>query len=257
MNTLLSISGMRVWYARAGERRDAVRGVSLDVRERELTALVGASGCGKSSLVRGILGLLPPEGRAEGRVLLRGMDISPPRDAGKGYATIGYVPQDPMLALNPVRRVGAQMGDVCRLAHGMSARKAREHCRLLLEKMQLQNVERILAAYPHELSGGMAQRAVLATALLGDPVLLVADEPTSALDAVIRTGLLDDIRTVQRQRGLGVLFVTHDLHLVGRYADTVYVMRDGLIVEHGEAERMLAAPAHPHSRELLRAGGAL
>ena len=252
MAVLFVAEHMRVKYRHAGGHLDAVQDVSLRVGKQELTAFVGGSGCGKSSLVRAVLGLLPENGHASGRVLLDGEEIFPPR-AGM-YAKIGFVPQNPMLALNPVRRVGAQLHDICCLALGMSSATARERCRNALEAMRLRSVTRVLASYPHELSGGMAQRVVLAAALLREPVLLIADEPTSALDAITRTELLDAIREVQRQGELGVLFVTHDMHLVGRYADTIYVMQQGSVVEKGETARMLTAPTHVHTKELLRAG---
>ena len=247
----MKLENFSVGYQTSRGFHEAVRGVSLAVRHGELTALVGESGCGKTTLVRGLLGLLRSNGAIrEGRITLFGEALAPHQIAARLGWQVGFIPQNPMGALNPVRQVAKQMEEVYRLKLGLTRDKARARCLELLERVRLGDPERVLDSYPHQLSGGMAQRVVLAMALALGPPLFVADEPTSAVDGVLRKGLLEMIRDLCRA-GMGVLFITHDLHLVGRYADSIAVMKNGVIVEQGESREVLNNPFHEYTRLLL------
>jgi len=232
-----------------------VRQVSLEVRARELTALVGESGCGKTTLVRGVLGLLRSNGiLTGGSISFLGETLRPHQISVRLGRQIGFIPQNPAAALNPVRQIGKQMAEVFLLRAGLTPKAARRRCLELLERVCLGDPERVLVSYPHELSGGMAQRVVLAMSLALGPSLLVADEPTSAVDGVLRKGLLEMIRNLCRE-GMGVLFITHDLHLVARFADSIAVMKDGSIVERGASGEVLGCPTHEYTRMLLNHRG--
>jgi ABC-type glutathione transport system ATPase component len=248
---LLKIENLSIGYRTSRGVQPAVRDATLLVRQGEFAALVGESGCGKTTLVRGLLGLLRSNGVVTGGKISHCGEILPAhRVSEKLGSHIGFVPQNPMTALNPVRQVRRQMEEVFRLKLDVPRKKARVRCFELLERVRLGDPERVFASYPHQLSGGMAQRVVLAMALALGPSLFIADEPTSAVDAVLRKGLLEMIGEL-RKEGMGVLFVTHDLHLVGRYADSIAVMKDGTIVEKGPADTILHRPSHPYTRLLL------
>ncbi len=248
---LLKIENVSIGYRTSRGFHLAVRGATLAVRQGEFAALVGESGCGKTTLARGVLGLIRSNGvMTGGRISLHGETLLPDQISGKLGSHIGFVPQNPMTALNPVRKVGKQMEEIFRLKLSLSGKKARVRCLELLERVRLGDPERVFASYPNQLSGGMAQRVVLAMALALGPSLFIADEPTSAVDAVLRKGLLEMIGDL-RKEGMGVLFVTHDLRLVGRYADSIAVMRDGTIVEGGPSHTILHHPRHEYTRLLL------
>jgi len=248
---LLKIENVSIGYRTSRGFHLAVRDATLAVRHGEFAALVGESGCGKTTLVRGLLGLLRSNSRVTGgRISHRGEILSPHQISEKLGSHIGFVPQNPMTALNPVRQVRKQMEEIFRLKLDLPREKARARCLELLERVRLRDPERVFASYPHQLSGGMAQRVVLAMALALGPSLFIADEPTSAVDAVLRKGLLEMIGDL-RKEGMGVLFVTHDLHLVARYADSIAVMKDGTIVEEGRSDTVLHHPSHEYTRLLL------
>lgn len=228
---------------------------------RERLGLVGESGAGKSTIGRCLLGLLPPAARIEARRLafdgrdlaagapFRGRDLSARAAPFRG-AAMSMILQDPRQALNPVVRVGAQIAETLRHRRRLSRRAARERGLAALEAVRVADPERVWRAFPHELSGGLAQRAALAAALAPDPALLVADEPTSALDVLARGRVLSVIDEQVRARGMGVILVGHDLPLVMRFCDRVLVMRGGRVVEalaRGEEAR------HPYVRSLLAA----
>ncbi|MER6350031.1 dipeptide ABC transporter ATP-binding protein [Streptomyces sp. NPDC001595] len=252
---LLSLQGLRVSYRTRTGPVNAVHDLDLDIAPGEIVALVGESGSGKSTTAHAITGLLPPGGRIEaGRVRFAGQDLAalPEKElrAVRG-AGIGLVPQDPAVSLNPVQRIGRQVAEVLRI-HGLAARTTVHDRTLeLLGRAGLPDPATQARRYPHELSGGMRQRALIAIALAGDPRLIIADEPTSALDVTVQRGILDHLQALARDSGTAVLLVTHDLGVAGDRADRIAVMSKGTIVECAPAGRLLDAPTEPYTRQLL------
>jgi peptide/nickel transport system ATP-binding protein len=236
-----------------GAARSVVRGVSFDLAKGQITALVGETGSGKTMTALAVLGLLPPGvRRTAGRIFLAGQEISSPaaqtRARGK---RISMIFQDPMTALNPVLTVGFQITEPMRAHLGIDGRAAHERARALLEQLGMVDPEGTLARYPHELSGGMRQRALIAVALACDPEILLADEPTTALDVTIQAQILDLLREQVDRRGLAVLLVTHDLGVAAQVADRIAVMYAGAIAEEGSVDQVLRHPNHPYTRGLL------
>lgn len=251
MHEVLRTDNLSIGYQNSRSVHEAVCNVTLAVQPGEFAAVVGESGSGKTTLIRGILGLLRANAVVtEGAVRLLGERLLPDQIHEKLGRHIGFVPQNPMSALNPLRRIGSQMEEAFLLKEGMSRREARSHCCCLLDRVHLGDVDRVLASYPHQLSGGMAQRVVLGMSLALGPALFVADEPTSSVDAVLRNGLMEMIRKLCAG-GMAVLFVTHDLKLVGRYADSILVMKNGSIVESGKSSDVINHPSHDYTRLLL------
>jgi len=249
---LLKVEDLRVSYAAHSRRGEveAVRGVSFTV-DREKVGIVGESGSGKSSVARALLGLLPPSARVEAkRLAFDGHDLLSGNEkhmrALRGRR-IGFIPQDARMALNPVMTVGAQIAEVC---SGISRREARARVLEMLDAVRMDDPERVWNAYPHELSGGMCQRAMIAMMLMPGPDLLIADEPSSALDAQVRGEILRLMEAVARERGMGLLFISHDMNLVGAFCDRVLVMYGGRILE-SLAARDLAQASHPYTRGLM------
>ena len=246
---LLSVRGLRV---ELGGRR-LLDGVDLDVGRGEKVALVGASGSGKTLTALAILRLLDAA-RIEGSVRFDGRELLglPPRAmrAVRG-GDIAMVFQEPMSALNPLHTIGAQIDEALRLHQPLTRRQARARTLALLERMGLDDAPRRAAAYAHQLSGGQRQRAMIAMALACGPRLLLADEPTTALDVGVRAQILALLDELQRERGLGVLLISHDLQLVRGFAQRVAVMQHGRVVEHGELDAVLQRPAHAYTRALL------
>ncbi|MFH0880033.1 MAG: ABC transporter ATP-binding protein [Lentisphaerota bacterium] len=234
----------------------AVDGVSFRVANGEMVALVGESGCGKSVTAMSLARLIPssPGVVTTGKILLDGQDVLNLAETAlrrlRG-AQIACIFQEPAGSLNPVFRIGFQLREALAI-HGSGAAEDEEIARLL-KRVGLMEVERVVQAYPHELSGGMQQRVMIAMALASRPRLLVADEPTTALDVTVQAQVLHLLRSLQRDLGMAVLFITHNLGLVAEYADRVYVMYAGRIMESGPVERVLARPAHPYTRGLLEA----
>ena len=233
-----------------------LRGVSLAVERGQVHGLVGESGAGKSMIGRAILGVLPRAVEVTGgRIALGGTDLLalPPRARRRLVGTrTALIPQDPLSALNPARRVGGQMTDrLVRL--GWSRRRAEARALALLEEVAISEPARVMRAHPHELSGGMRQRALIAAAFAAEPELIVADEPTTALDVTVQRQVLKMIAAMQARHGTMMLFVTHDLGVVARVCQTVSVLYGGLVVEEGPVARILTAPAHPYTRSLLAA----
>ncbi|MBN9605360.1 MAG: dipeptide/oligopeptide/nickel ABC transporter permease/ATP-binding protein [Actinomycetales bacterium] len=235
--------------------REVVRGVSFEVRAGEVLGLVGESGSGKTVTTLAALGLLPPGAAVtSGRIVLAGADVTGADDAafrGIRGRRVGLISQEPMVALDPLFTVGSQLGDVLRHATDLDRRQRRARALELLAQVHLPEPAAVLRKYPHELSGGMAQRVAIALALAGDPELLVADEPTTALDVTVQAGILDLLRELQAARGLAVLFVTHDLAVVADICDRVVVMENGEIVESGSVDELFARPREAYTRELL------
>ena len=258
-NMLLSIQDLKVSFrmGKSGgvmQRADAVRGVSFDIPENTTLALVGESGSGKSVTAMSILNLLPDNAERAGRVLWQGRDLlqaSMPELQGLRGREIACVFQDPMSSLNPVFTIGAQLAEPLVKHLGLSAREAKQRAEALLVEVGMPEPKRRMSAYPHELSGGQQQRVMIAMALACEPKLLIADEPTTALDVTIQRQILELIASVQQQHRMSVLFISHDLGVVGEIADHVVVMRHGQIREQGPVAGIFAAPKDSYTKALL------
>jgi peptide/nickel transport system ATP-binding protein len=255
MPELLQVRDLRVQFPGAGAPVRAVDGVSFTLERGETYALVGESGCGKSATALSILRLVEPGRIVSGRILFEGRDLLelPEKEMRRVRGgRIGLVFQEAAAALNPVMRVGAQVAEAIRVHTDASRREARERAVELLRMVALADPEAQARAYPHELSGGMKQRAMLAIALACSPALLIADEPTTALDVTIQAQILALLRRLREELALTVLLITHDLGVVAENAHRVGVMYAGRIVEEGPVAGVLGAPQHPYTRGLLR-----
>ena len=250
---MLTVENLRVSFPTRAGRVDAVRGVSLQVG-REKLGIVGESGSGKSTVGRAVMGLLPPAARVTAdRLEFAGIDLrrasaSQWRDLRGGR--IGMVLQDPKYSLNPVMRVGEQIAECLRDHRGLRGRAARSEVEALLAAVRIRDPGRVAAAFPHELSGGMGQRVMIAMMLAGQPDLLIADEPTSALDVTVQLQVLAILDDLVGQRGMGLIFISHDLELVATFCDRVAIMYAGRVVEVCKAAELPAAK-HPYTRGLL------
>ncbi len=251
---ILQVEGLRVAF---GDAEPVVRDVSFDLTPGRVLALVGESGSGKSVSAMSVLGLLPPQATVSGSARFRGEElVGAPAEAVRAVrgAGIGVVFQEPMNSFTPVLSIGAQIAEAVR-AHpsGLDRAGVRTRVDELLRDAGLPDPERIRKAYPHELSGGQLQRAMIAMALAGDPVALFADEPTTALDVTVQAGILDLLRRLCRERSLAVLLITHDMGVVADVADDLLVLRRGDPVEHGTVAEVFAHPTADYTRELLAA----
>lgn len=253
IGNILRIDGLGVSYR--GAR--AVRGFSLAVGPGEIVGLVGESGSGKSTVLRAVAGLLRRAGRVDaGSIMFKGRDLA--RASAKEMAAlrgreVAYVFQDPTASLDPLLRVGRQFGE-CLSAHGIAHGEAmRALMRDSLAEMGFDDVERVLASWPHELSGGMCQRVVLAMSAALSPALLLADEPTSALDVAAQRRVSDLLLRLRDERGMSMVVVSHNIAAIALVADRIGVMRAGKLVELGERDQVLRAPAHPYTAELIAA----
>jgi oligopeptide/dipeptide ABC transporter ATP-binding protein len=253
---LLEVRDLRVSFRGEAGELPAVRGVSLRLEPGETLALVGESGCGKSVTALALMRLLEPNGRVAGTLRFRGEDLSRLDEEGirriRG-AEIGMIFQEPMTSLNPVFRIGDQVGEVLELHRGLGREAARRAAVELLARVRIPDPARRAEQYPHELSGGMKQRVMIAMALACDPALLIADEPTTALDVTIQAQILELLRALRRDAGMAILLITHDLGVVAQFADRVAVMYAGEIVEEGAVRELFREPLHPYTRALLRA----
>ncbi|UWQ22860.1 dipeptide ABC transporter ATP-binding protein [Jannaschia sp. W003] len=246
---LLAIDGLDV----AIHGAPVLRGVSLEVRQGEILGLVGESGSGKSVTALAAMGLLPKGAAARGRIPLEGRDLLALRERdwlGVRGARIGMIFQEPMTALNPVHTIGAQVAEGLRLA-GTPRAEARRVARARLDRVGLERIG--LDRFPHELSGGQRQRVCIAMAIARRPALLIADEPTTALDVTTQAKVLDLLRDLVREEGMGMLLITHDLGVVAETADRVAVMRRGEVVERGATEALFRTHRHPYTRQLVDA----
>ena len=255
---LLSVQNLHIGFRLDRDTLfEAVKGVSFDIPMNSTVALVGESGSGKTVSAMSIMGLLPVESRviAPESAILYGANNLLRVDAAALRAIrgkeISMIFQEPMSSLNPVLRVGDQIAEVLTLHLGLSRQQALRRAQELLREVGIAEPERRSNAYPHELSGGQQQRVMIAIAIACEPRLLIADEPTTALDVTIQRQVLDLIATLQRKRRMSVLFITHDLDVVGEIADYVVVMQDGEIKESGAAAQIFAAPQHPYTKALL------
>ncbi|MFD4591808.1 dipeptide/oligopeptide/nickel ABC transporter permease/ATP-binding protein [Streptomyces rubiginosohelvolus] len=255
---LLSVRGLTVVYGKPdGTRKQVVHGVDLDVRPGEIVGLVGESGSGKTQTAFSVLGILPEGGRiGEGSITVGGREVAGlPERAHRALrgGTVAYVPQEPMSNLDPAFTIGSQLVEPIRHVLGLSRKEAAARALDLLRLVEIPDPERTMRLYPHEISGGMAQRVLIAGAMSCDPELLIADEPTTALDVLVQAEILNLLRRLQQDRGLGVLLVTHNLGVVADLCDRVAVMSEGRIVETGTAESIVHSPEHPYTRSLLGA----
>ncbi len=253
---LLEIEALRVGFGTGQRAVEVVHGVDLTVRHGTVMGLVGESGSGKSVTARAVINLLRPPGRVTaGSIRFDGEEL-----LGYGEAQwrelrgrrIAMIFQDPLSSLNPSMRVGSQIAEAL-MAHGRSASAARRRAVDLLDLVRIPEAAQRFRAYPHELSGGMRQRVVIATALANSPALLIADEPTTALDVTVQAGILELLRELRDELDLTTLFITHDLGVVAEFCDEVTVMREGAIVEQASARRLFEQPSHPYTRMLLDA----
>ena len=253
MSPLLSVRDLRVSFPTRSGRLEAVRGISFDLG-RERLGVVGESGSGKSMTGRAILGLVRPPGRVEAtRLDLQGEPILglPERQMRRlRGARISMIMQDPRYSLNPVMTVGRQIAEGYRLHSGAGPRAARDKALEMLRAVRIREPERVFDAYPHEISGGMGQRVMIAMMLAPDPQILIADEPTSALDVSVRNEVLRILDRLVTERGMGLIFISHDLNLVSQFCDRVLIMYAGRVVEE-LAARDLHAARHPYTRGLL------
>jgi oligopeptide/dipeptide ABC transporter ATP-binding protein len=256
-DVLLAVRGLRTSFpTRQGVVR-AVTGVDFDVRRGEIVGLVGESGCGKSVTSLSIMRLIAPPGRIEaGEVVFDGTDLlrlpeAKMRDIRGDRMSMIF--QQPTSALNRVMNVGLQVGEVLEIHRNMKRRAARARALELLRMVGIPDTERRLNSYPHEMSGGMAQRVMIAMALACEPELLIADEPTTALDVTIQAQILDLMRRLQRETGTAIVLITHDLGVVAEMCDRVAVMYAGEIIERTDTRSLFRAPRHPYTKGLIGA----
>jgi len=255
-DSLLSIRDLTVRFRLPEREAVAVDGVSLDVAPGEVLGIVGESGSGKSQILYAMMGLLAANGRASGRVLFQGQDLLSlaPRDLDRVRGdALAMIFQDPMTSLNPYMRVGDQLAEGLVIHKGMGKAQARAEAVRMLDRVRIPDAAARARRFPHEFSGGMRQRVMIAMALLAKPRLLLADEPTTALDVTIQAQVLDLMAELGRETGTAIILVTHDLGVVARLCDRVVVLYGGRVMEEAPAEILFDAPAHPYTRGLLAA----
>ncbi len=241
-------------FAHGGGQTCVVDRINLDLAAGEVLGIVGESGSGKSQLLFALMGLLASNGRASGRAVFDGQDLISLRpkalDQVRGRA-LSMIFQDPMTSLNPYKRIGDQLAEGLIHHQGMGRAAALAEASRMLDRVRIPDAARAARRHPHEFSGGMRQRVMIAMALLVRPKLLLADEPTTALDVTIQAQVLDLMSEIARETGTAIIFVTHDLGVVARICDRVAVLYGGRIMEEGPAEAMLSVPAHPYAKGLL------
>ena len=255
--SLLSIENLDIEFTTGGRTEPAVKGVSLSIAPGDIVALVGESGSGKSVTAAAVLGLLPSRiARARGRIVFDGRDLlglsEPQLNAVRGQG-IGIVFQNSLTSLDPSFRVGDQLLECARHRRKLKPAQARELVATWLERVGIRDAARVMRSYPHELSGGMRQRVMIAIAAMANPRLLIADEPTTALDATIQKQILALLKDINQRYGTAILLITHDFGVVSYLSHRVAVMRAGQIVEQGATQQVLRAPAHAYTRQLIHA----
>lgn len=253
--SLLEIRDLQVEYWVKDRFVPAVRGLNFSLKEGDVLGIAGTSGCGKSTVIRAILGVLPQNARCRGEILYRGKNLLllPEKEKRRLRGTeISLILQDATAALNPERKIWNQFRDILgRRIRGKEAR--RQRAVQLLQMAHLPDAERILSRYSFQLSGGMNQRIVIAMALALSPRLLMADEPTSAIDAAVRKQMIDDLKELQSKDGFSMVYVSHSLPELGRICNRILVMQDGILVEEGDTDEILYRPRHSFTKELLEA----
>jgi peptide/nickel transport system ATP-binding protein len=252
---VLEVDDLEVVIATPAGPLHAVAGVSLEVRHGETFAIVGESGCGKSMTALAVMGLLPRAAKVQARACrLEGRDLLsldlPSLSALRGNR-MAMIFQDPMTALNPVYTIGDQLAEIHRHHKHSSRAAALERAVFLLERVGIPNASSRLSQFPHELSGGLRQRVMIAMAVMCEPSLVIADEPTTALDVTTQARILHLLRDLQRELGMALVLITHDLGVVAKVADRVAVMYAGAFVETGSTRQVFKAPAHPYTRGLI------
>jgi peptide/nickel transport system permease protein len=254
---LLSVRGLTITFQRNAHAVPVVHDVSLDIRPGEAVGLVGESGSGKTSVARSLIGLLRGGARVEaGRIVFDGADVTRLTGAAARRlrgGQIAFIAQEPMAALDPTCRIGTLLAQAVRCHERLPAREARQRVLELLRMARLPDPERVARCYPHELSGGMAQRVAVARALAGRPRLLVADEPTASLDVTVQAEVIALLRALQQETGLAILVVSHDWGVVADLCDRAIVMYAGQVVEEAPVGELTEAAAHPYTRLLLAA----
>ena len=256
MTPLLDVQHLTVTFERPGSTQTAVDDLSLTIQPGETLGLVGESGSGKSVTALAILRLLQPPGKvAAGQVFFEGRDLlqlSESEMRAVRGGRISLIFQEPMTALNPTMRVGEQIAEAL-TSHGIEKDEARQRVGELLEAVRITDAGKRARDYPHQLSGGMRQRVMIAIALACRPPLVIADEPTTALDVTIQAQVLDMLRELKQRFNLALLLITHDFGVIAELADRVAVMQGGQLVEHGPVRQILREPSHAYTRRLLRA----
>jgi len=255
MPPLLDVRNLMTYFFTAGGLVKAVRGVDFTIETGETLALVGESGCGKSMTALSLLRLVPEPGRiVEGQIFFAGNDLLhvPDEEMRRVRGNqIAMIFQEPMTSLNPVLQIGEQIAEVLRLHKGQSPAEALETAADLLHQVGIPSPKQRLREYPHQLSGGMRQRVVIAMALACDPRLLIADEPTTALDVTIQAQIMELLRQLKSERKMATLLITHDLGVVAENADRVAIMYNGLILEYAPVRAIFNDPRHPYTSGLL------
>lgn len=255
--SVLSVSNLRVSYATQDGETEVVHGTSFSVEAGEVLGIVGESGSGKSQTMFSVLGLLPHSGyHLADSILVEGRDVTTldRRERSKllGHV-IGYIPQEPMSNLDPSYTIGFQLTEPLRAVHGLSRTAARARALEMLEKVGIADSAQVMKSYPHELSGGMAQRVLIAGAIAGRPKILIADEPTTALDVTVQAEVLELLRELQAEYSMALVIVTHDFGVVADICDRVVVMRSGEVVETNDVTTLFESPAEDYTRELIAA----
>ena len=257
---LIEVRDLSVSYSVAGQRSQALRQLSFSLVQGETLAVVGESGSGKSTLANALLGLLPGNARIDqGQLWVDGVDMAQASERARRQLrgrTIGLVPQDPMVSLNPTQRIGQQIAEALQLARGRRYPGQEAEVLALLDQVGLDEPVLRARQYPHELSGGMRQRVLIAIALAGEPRLIIADEPTSALDVTVQRRILDHLQLLVAERGISLLIITHDLGMACDRADRLLVMKQGEQVEHSSPRQILWGAQQPYTRALLDAAPA-